>query len=222
MYLEISPRQSGKTTRLVSAVVEYLWNNPEHKITIVGLHLGSTQHMKMMIREKLALNSSLRYGLEWPDDLIYRMVDNVYMSRVSIRHSLVLKRGEREPDYWFLDEFGYFPNSFFDSTGYMHPTYQGLPLNAYYCTTPNGNTETILKLIEWCRENNETIHFHNPWTETRIQEQYGFDTYIRREVLDTWVDFMMSHGFPIKGLKENWLTKFLKPHNFLNGKQRTT
>jgi len=218
MYVEISPRQSGKTTRLVNAAVDYLRNNTEHKIAVVGLHTGCTKNIQRMIREKLALNCSLEYGLEWPDELIYRMVDNVYMSRISLRHSLKLNRGQMDPDFWFLDEFGYFPSDFFDSTTYRYPSYYGLPLNAYYCTTPNGNTDVTLRLIEWCRDNNHTIHFHNPWTESRIQEQYGFDAYIRREVLDSWVDFMTGHGFPIRGLKENWLTKFLKPHNFLNGK----
>lgn len=218
MYVEISPRQSGKTTRLVNAAVDYLRHNPGDKIAIVAPNTDSARRIKEMIREILALNSSLNYGLEWPDELVYRMVDNVYMPRINLYNSLKLRKGEMEPDFWFLDEFGYLPPDFFNRARHKYPIYRGLPLNAYYCTTPNGNTEITLRLIEWCRDNNHTIHFHNPWTEARIQEQYGFDRYIRREILDTWVQFMTDHGFPIKGLKENWLTKFLKPYKFLNGK----
>ena len=217
MYVEISPRQSGKTIRLIDAAVNYLRNNPEHNIGIIGVNPRATSHIRKMIREKMALNSSLEHGLEWPDDLIYRMVDNVYTPRINALNSLILRRGELDPDYWFLDEFAYHPDHFFgDTTGYRHPTYEGLPLNAYYCTTPNGNTRMTQILIDWCRDNNETIHFHNPWTEAKIREQLGLSNYIRREVLDNWVDFMLDNGFPIKGLKENWIHKFLKPHNFLD------
>jgi len=220
MYVEISPRQSGKTTRLVEAAATYLRVNPDSIIAIVSHSNANSNGIKSKIRDRLALNISLEQGLEWPDDLIYRMIDNVYTRR--IRKSTRLPLGSVDPDYWFIDEFAFlntndlFPGDHYSN--FVRP--HNITLNAYYCTTPSTNPEGSIHLISYCRDNGHTIHFNNPWTEARLEEQAGLAPYMRQAVLGDWVEFMTEQGFPINGLKENWLPKFIKRHTFLNANKR--
>jgi phage/plasmid-associated DNA primase len=93
-------------------------------------------------------------------------------------------------------------------------------INAYYCTTPTDSRRTIDVLVNWCRENNQVINFNNPWTEQRLSEQETLAPYVRQHVLDYWVDYMTENGFPIEGIKENWLRKHVKKHSFIGGSQR--
>ena len=58
MYVEISPRQSGKTTRLVQAVINYLQQNTEHTVAVVGFNNRSKNELK----EK-------EYSNKWNKDL---------------------------------------------------------------------------------------------------------------------------------------------------------
>ena len=57
------------------------------------------------------------------------------------------------------------------------------------------------------------IHFNNPWTEERIQEQGNWTDYIREAILGDWVRYMETNNL-INGIKENLIRKFIKKHRF--------
>ena len=93
-----------------------------------------------------------------------------------------------------------------------HPIYQDIIENAYYTTTPGHNTSTNL-IVNHCIQNNIQIHFNNPWTEERIQEQGNWTDYIREAILGDWVRYMEANNL-INGIKENLIRKFIKKHRF--------
>jgi len=214
MYVEISPRQSGKTTRLVAAAKQFLQNNPNSKIAIVSHNRRNSQELKTKIINRLCLEVSWGYGMEWPDDRICRAVDRDYGERIQIRAHTWIDRGYLPPDYWFFDEFAYvnvgnlFPGPAVHNDytpGNRVPSGVGnmIITNAYYCTTPSdhGNS-TLDTLVGWCQNNGQEIVFHNPWTEQRLEEQQALSPYVRQHVLDYWVDYMTENGFLINGLKK--------------------
>lgn len=228
MYVEISPRQSGKTTRLVAAAAEFLQANPDSIIAIVSHSRGNSGEIKNKILTKLELEISWQQGMDWPDDIISRTTYNHYEGRILIKNNTTLYRGEMPPNYWFFDEFAYkrvedvFPiygthNDY--NIGNRLGEGNQIVANGYYCTTPSfASNRTLDILVRWCQDNNQEISFVNPWTEERLQQQYGLEPYTRNCILNDWVDYMTSRGFPIRLVKENLIYKFLKPHNFLNGK----
>jgi hypothetical protein len=52
MYVEISGRQTGKTTRLVDNVITFLTENPDKSALIVSGHNDSRKRIQKMIYEK--------------------------------------------------------------------------------------------------------------------------------------------------------------------------
>ena len=230
MYVEVSPRQSGKTTRLITAASTFLREHNNSTIGIISHSRRNSEEIKNRILTRLELDISWEQGEDWPSDLVSRAVYNEYEDRIKVRTNTCMSRGEMPPDHWFFDEFAYirlpdlFPgpavhNDFNQGNRVPSPSYGNMIVtNGYYCTTPtdreNPTTDT---LIRWCQENNQTINYVNPWTETRLQEQEGLSPYIREHVLNHWVDYMRGHGFPISSTKENWLVKYIDKHNFISG-----
>ena len=221
MYIEISPRQSGKTTRLIDAAENFILNNGNNtKIAIVSYNLSNSNLIREKILNKLC--STI------PIDECERIKER-YSSRIKVLSNTCVSRGEHPPDYWFFDEFAYISRSNLFPGPAVHNDYtpgNRIPsgvgnmiiTNAYYSTTPaEGNNEVLDILVNWCQENQQEIVFNNPWTEQRIAEQYGFDTYIREHVVNSWTNYMIEHGFMVTDLKENWLTKHIKKNNFISG-----
>ena len=230
MYVEVSPRQSGKTTRLVVAASTFLRENQDSNIAIVSHNRRNSEEVKKLILTRLELEISWTQGMDWPDDLVSRAVYNEYRDKIKVKSNTALSRGEMPPDYWFFDEFAYIPlpdifpgpavhNDYNQGNRVPSPSYGNMIVtNGYYCTTPkdryNPTTDT---LISWCQTNNQTVNFHNPWTEQRLMEQETLSPYIREHVLNHWVEYMTGHGFPIAVMKENWFIKHIKKHNFVSG-----
>lgn len=186
MYVEISPRQSGKTTRLIEAVITYLNRNPQHNVAILCPRIALTKH----IRNKI-LNT----------------IGNSEFFRIHISTSIEQLRGLTVHHYFF-DEFSQMEP--------RHITFNREIIgNAYYCTTPTDKQSTINMITNYCLRNNININYFNPWTETRIREQEGFDGYVREHVLEYWRNYMLSIGLDIKPSKENWIFKNIKKHFFV-------
>jgi len=197
MYVEISPRQSGKTTRLVQAVINYLQQNTEHTVAVVGFNNRAKNELKEKISRQI--NSS------------NIVIDDDWVHRVNFLSGNLFGKYNREPNYWFFDEFSFLPPS-----NLLHPIHSNVIQNAYYCTTPASERRSIDIIVNHCRQNNIEINFVNPWTERRLIEQGGFTNYIRESVLNYWSEYMTNNGFKI-GLTENWIPKFIKKHKF-NGR----
>jgi len=193
LYCEISPRQSGKTTRLIQAASDYLRHNPTHKIAIVGISRVIVKDLK----EKIILYSDFfRQNL---DRITFLSSHKIYDYNIS------------NIDYWFFNEFGYMREQ-----NISHPTrHRQIIENAYYCTTPTIIPNTTNLIIDYCLQNNIQIHWNNPWTESHIMEQnlIGLDDYTREVVLGDWVRFMESKGL-FKDIKINFIRKEIKKHRF--------
>jgi hypothetical protein len=188
MYVEISPRQSGKTTRLIQAASDYLRHNPTHNIAVVGMNSKNVVDLK---------------------DKFTRLLTNQNISRVRFMSGNLFGKfllSNTEPDYWFFDEFGYMREDYV-----RHPIYRNIIENGYYCTTP-GHSLSTNTVVEHCIQRGIQIHFNNPWTEQVIQENLWSD-YIRDSVLGDWIRFMESKGLP-HGIKINLIRKFIKKHRF--------
>ena len=190
MYVEISPRQSGKTTRLIQAASDYLRHNPTHNITIVGFHQNNLTDLK---------NKLVRTG---------QNIDRIKFMSYSLfgRYSNCFFREITEPDYWFFDEFGCIKEEHV-----RHPISSNVIENAYYCTTP-GHSLSTNTVVEHCIDRGIQIHFNNPWTEQVIQENLWSD-YVRDSVLGDWVRFMESKGL-FNGIKINLIRKEIRKHRF--------
>ena len=164
MYVEISPRQSGKTTRLIQAASDYLRHNPTHNIAVIGMHQNNCTDLK---------NKFIR--------------NNINIDRIKFMSGNMFGRYNQEPNYWFFDEFGYMREEHI-----RHPIYREIIQNAYYCTTP-GHSLSTNTIVDHCIQRGIQIHFNNPWTEQVIQENLWCD-YVRESVLGDWVRFMESKG----------------------------
>lgn len=213
MYVEISPRQSGKTTRLVDAVVSFLQNNfsDDLRIVICAINLYSIKHIKRLVRNKIANDLGSVLPMDYSKESILRTVDNLYMNKIISMTSRTNLRDHDEPSYWFFDEFAYLPPN-----KILHPIHGNILENAYYSTTPpTGDERTINMLVNHCQNNNFDIHHINPWAEHNILEQGGLDEYTREVVLGDWVRYMESKNL-IKGLKENLIRKEIRKHRFKN------
>jgi len=185
MYVEISPRQSGKTTRLIQAASDYLRHNPTHNIAVVGMNVKNLMDLK---------------------DKFTRLLTNQNISRVRFMSGNLFGKFNTEPDYWFFDEFGYMREDYI-----RHPIYRNIIDNGYYCTTPGHSLSTNI-IVDHCIQRGIQIHFNNPWTEQVIQENLWCD-YVRESVLGDWVRFMESKGL-FNGIKINLIRKEIRKHRF--------
>jgi len=187
MYVEISPRQSGKTTRLIQAALDYLRHNPMCNIAIVGINQNNLKYLK--------------------DKFIHSVQSIHDLNRINFMSGNLFGKYSKEPDYWFFDEFGYMREEHV-----KHPIYREVIQNAYYCTTPGHSLSTNV-VVDYCIHRNIQIHFNNPWTEQMIQEQGNWNDYVRESVLGDWVRFMESKDL-LNGIKINLIRKEIRKHRF--------
>lgn len=98
MYVELSPRQSGKTTRLINALVEFLRENPDNTALLVAPTNNQRSQILRIIGET--------YG----HDYLYRIITSHKMipSRRGTMKNFVDEYGLIDEKYIFLDENGYY------------------------------------------------------------------------------------------------------------------
>jgi hypothetical protein len=196
--------------------VSYLRANirNNHYVALVTTS-NQTKAILTRIRDRIAIECSNEVGMEWPSDGIYNLVDDYYMKHIITK----TRFGEYgyEPNMWFFDEF-----SFMSLDRVLHPITRNIITNGYYCTTPSSFTHSIDTIVSYCRDNNIDVTFHNPWTPNRLTEQGTFEPYIRNHVLNEWMDYMVSNGFDVRKLKAEIISKYIRKHKFINGKQGTT
>jgi len=205
MYVEISPRQSSKTTRLIEAAISYLRQDDYARIAIVT----STFQESLLIKKKLKIKIREITIPNWGgrNENLELLIQEFYLTRVETICDVNSLRGLRV-DYYFFDEFSYLePRKIMLNNNIIE--------NGYYCTSPSSSRSTIDVLVNHCSRNNIEIKFFNPWTEVRLREQETLSPYIREHVVDDWCNYMESIGVATNQLKENWLTKIIKKHNFV-------
>lgn len=97
MTIEISTRQTGKTTRLIEALGTYLTNNPDHVVNLVTCKgdLGKrTLHHLINAFPSLKNDILIKHRLVCSTN----MVNNIPFSSYGINKKRVF-------DYYFVDEF---------------------------------------------------------------------------------------------------------------------
>jgi hypothetical protein len=211
MYVEVSPRQSGKTTRLVDAVVSYLQQNfsDDLKIVLCCININSFKHIKRLIRGKISTELTNSLPMDYSYESVLKLVDSLYLTKIiCVTSRINFNFDPNTISYWFFDEF-----SFLEPNKILHPINGSVLENAYYCTTPSSENRTTNIIVNYCIENDYQIHYNNPWTETLIEEQMSFNNYFREAVLNDWVNYMEEKGL-LKGIKENLIRKFIKKHRF--------
>lgn len=204
MYVEISPRQSGKTTRLIEAVINHLRQDDYARIAIVT-PVGSINFIKEKLKIKIREITTPNWGGSVEN--LELLIDEFYLRRVEIVCDVKFLRGLRL-DYYFFDEFSFLePRKIILNNSIIE--------NGYYCTTPTDKRSTINMITNYCLINDININYFNTWTESRLREQEALSPYLREHVLEYWSNYMESIGITTNNLKENWLTKIIKKHRFV-------
>ena len=104
MYVEISPRQSGKSDRLTDSVIEYLRQNAFERVSIVTPSISRSKHLKETIRKKLFT----RISTNWvgTDESLRLLIDDYYLERIFVT-SDVKKNFGYNIGYFYFDDFSY-------------------------------------------------------------------------------------------------------------------
>lgn len=205
MYVEISPRQSGKTTRLIEAAINHLRQDDYARIAIVAPSIGQLRLIKEKLKIKIREITTPNWG--GSVDNLELLIDEFYLRRVEIVFDVNLLRSLRV-DYYFFDDF-----SFLEPRRIM--LNNSIIENGYYYTTPTDRRSTIDMITNYCLINDININYFNTWTESRLREQEALSPYLREHVLEYWSNYMESVGIATNNLKENWLTKIIKKHRFV-------
>lgn len=101
MYVEVTARQTGKTTRLVDSIIDFLTENPDKSALIVAPNNDSRRHIQNMVQSKCGT------------PCYYRTITSYKMLQPN--HNGTLKQ--------FVDEFGFINDLVLDPQGY----YTGTP-----------------------------------------------------------------------------------------------
>jgi hypothetical protein len=212
MYVEISGRQTGKTTRLVDHASDELINNINDRNYLIGLVVFNRAN-GLRIQE-LIINKfidKIRYmgyanlvGLTHDarsnnSDVISRL-----KKKINIQFNMEQPRGGHINKF-YVDEFSFIGNDLVINS------------DAYYCTTPNGNHSFTLHLKNYCENNGVEIIAYDISQELR--NEFQMTGYV--EEFDNWcIDnqlWMMNHPFEeSKRLNERGFIKFnkIKRHKF--------
>jgi hypothetical protein len=153
MYVEISGRQTGKTTRLVDHASDELINNihdSHYRIGIVGHNTRSSEHIRDLIIERF-LTKINEMNHDYYRGILHRLEhENPNGCAVSsLMRKIVIKR-----DMDQLVGYGSISKFYVDEFAFRDTMDSPLRLlgNAYYCTTPNSNDDFTNGLINYCNE----------------------------------------------------------------------
>jgi hypothetical protein len=152
MYVELSARQTGKTTRMVDHMCETIMMNHINFVYLVVMNVEIGAHIKRMVKTRLIdINGHDRV--------------NQYLRKIMVTYEMTRQHGFSDPDFYYVDEFCYLRS-------------QDLLIreNTYYCSTPNGNQDFSLDLVNYCNYNDIQIHVHDYECGTR-PSVYNYDDY---------------------------------------------
>lgn len=156
MHLEISPRQTGKTFRLVQAALKAI--KKRKRIVIVG---NSRAHIKF-IREEIC---RYRYFPMYPKDIMVTFC--LYKSFPSVDRSC------KKFDAYFFDDFDQAPRG--------HFTRELIFKNGYYYTTPRFIRK--LSYVKHYRKFSKKIGYYDTLLELVRIKKGNFHSYHRKGVM---------------------------------------
>ena len=208
MFVEISGKQTGKTTRLVEHAANHLLlnaQNSEHRITIVSITINHGEGIKRKITQKIFDILSTSDDNSWVyltrffgTDNFTSVVDGL-KQRINVKNTMVQPRG-MDTGRYYVDEF-----SFINSNRLR--VLEG----SYYCTTPISNDCTV-ELLEYCRESGVDVLSYDIPPTMRGVDHLSDD-------VDMWDNFCIEHGLemyehPFVKSKINMVIKSVKRHRF--------
>lgn len=137
MYVEISGRQTGKTTRLIEDAAEQLicnlgTTNDNYKIAVISPTLQNSNRIKNQIINKFTEKATL-CGIRYYSNAELDNKINVFTNMINTDYHRI--------DKFYIDEFSFIDGLYFSD-------------NAYYTTTPNTSgtdkfMEILLTNCEW-------------------------------------------------------------------------
>lgn len=193
MYLEVSGRQTGKTTRLIEHAVHQLLLNYNDDTYIIAV-LANTRYNTELLKEKICqkLIETVRREhpqMEWCiDALCDGILPITDMNQPGLR-----------PNMWYVDEFAFIP-----SNRLRHLD------NTYFTTSPTNDNNFLGELVDFYQAWDMTIVSYDISLSMRSNPLYSdevneFDDYCIDKQLD-----MFPHPFEVieKGMKiKQWLKK---------------
>lgn len=202
MYVEISGRQTGKTTRLVEHAANNLVTNshvPDYKICVVSRNMVDCLIITDKILTKIT-HILLELGLDVNQDVVDR-----YSSMIDKKTHMIRDVFGIAVDMWYVDEF-----DFIDSNRLLTLH------NTYYCTTPK-NESFSTYLLDYCRNRNIEVVSYDISENMRQNPQLSSD-------VSYFDDFCIEHELemyphPFEVRKPKLVKKWIKKHT-LNGRNR--
>lgn len=195
MYLEISGRQTGKTSRLVEHAANNLVTNnhvPDYKICVVSRNMVNSLIITDSILTKVT-HILLEHGLNVDQDVV-----DHYSSMIDKKTHMIRDVFGIEVDMWYVDEF-----DFIDSNRLLRLD------NAYYCTTPKNESYSTY-LLDYCRSRDIEVVSYDISDRVRqspllSDEVNYFDDWCIEHELE-----MYPHPFEVRDKK--FFIKHIKKH----------
>ena len=193
MYLEISGRQTGKTSRLVEHAASELTrniHNSGYTMCIVSPTIFRARHIRELIKSQF--NTKI-------NDMSLNFIPELHYSKIKTSTTMIQDRGLGPINMYYVDEFAFIPSDNLAMYG-----------RAYYCTTPNGDHEFTLNMLEHCRWTGEYIVSYdisrefrqNPLLQSDVEE---FDDFCIEHELE-----MYPHPFEV--IEKKFGVRHIKKH----------
>ena len=195
MYLEISGRQTGKSTRLADHASDELIqhiNDPVYTIGLVSTNLHSNKRLHEMIKDMFIEKLG---HLGWGDRPIPD-IDSKIKKFYSMRPS---GRRLTNVSQWYVDEFAF-----------IRDTELVMCDNAYYCTTPNGNHQFTLTLLNHCRWTGIEVESYDVSRELR--NTFDYTPYINE--FDDWCIEHELEMYPHPFESKEFVQRYIRRHKF--------
>jgi len=201
MFVEISGRQSGKTTRLVEHASNELSNN----FMVSGYNIGIVTWNRpngIKIRE-LIIEKFFR-DLTGPNTGVrsYIHIRGRLMNMIELLPDM---NGcmDSTIDKFYVDEFSYMSNLRVDP-------------NAYYCSTPSAN-EFTKEIITFCRERGVEIETYD--MSEGLRGSFGHEIFTEEFDSFCYENYIHPKRHPFTtleygGVNDNLILRRLKRHNF--------
>lgn len=208
MYVEISGRQTGKTTRLVDHASDELLHNINDGNYVIAVvshsHQLGERVNQLIVQKTINKINDMGYG----DSLILRE---------NLNKKIIIQRDMEQPlgrhiNKFYVDEF-----SFINDQNQRRGSPLRIDNNAYYCTTPKPGDEFILYLKDYCEYNDIEVVAYD--ISQGLRNELQMTEYV--EEFDNWcIDnqlWMMNHPFEVsKMLNEKGFVRIskIKKHKF--------
>lgn len=211
MYVEISGRQTGKTTRLVDHASDELLHNINDRNYVMAVVSHSHQSGKRINR------LIVQKTLDKISDMGYDVYGDLDDATERLNRKIIVQRDMEQPlgrhiNKFYVDEF-----SFINDQNQRRGSPLRLDNDAYYCTTPKPGDEFTLYLKNYCEHNNIEIVAYD--ISQGLRNEFQMTAYV--EEFDNWCVenqlWMMNHPFEeSRRLNERGFIRFnkIKRHRF--------